>query len=84
MSNNQCDGCLRWIPIVNGKHKESYQWWPFMCTAHLYFKNLNWDIYNLWITKTWLYAIASQIYIEYLKEKTDMNFVEWCNLISNK
>lgn len=80
---NQCDGCIRWVPLENWIHKEEYQWGPFRCTAHLYKEKKKYTakekyLHSLWITEAWMYNLAIIAYKEYDLEKPPLTFVEWC------
>jgi len=78
---NQCDWCMRWLPVNNWIHYEEHPWWPFVCTAHLYKKKYSKKekyLHSLWITEAWMYNLAIIAYEGYDLEKPPLTFVEWC------
>ncbi len=42
MQQNQCDWCMRNLPVNNyWNHIDSYPWWIFWCTKHLYITTID-------------------------------------------
>lgn len=42
--NNQCDWCLRWLPLNEyWNHIDVAPWWIFWCSKHLYEKETTWQ-----------------------------------------